>query len=58
MFPVRKLAAQWMLFSQCFGLSTSIRPGKPEELAEPAARMMKSWVILLLHSFKVPEEFN
>lgn len=58
MFPVRLLTAQWVLFSQCFGLSASIRPGKPKELAEPAERMLMPWENLWLHCFKVLEEFG
>lgn len=52
-FPVRQLAAQWVLFSQCLVWSSSIRPGKPV-LVDPAERVLMP---LQIH-FKVSEEFG
>lgn len=57
MFPVRQLAAQWVLFSQCFGLSFSIWLGEPV-LVDPTERMLMLSQILWLHYFKVSEEFD
>lgn len=57
MFPVTQLAAQCVLFSQCFGLSSSIRPGKPV-LVDPMEKMLMPLQILWLHSFNGSEEFG
>lgn len=57
MFPVTQLAAQCVLFSQCFGLSSSIRPGKPV-LVDPTEKMLMPLQILWLHSFNGSEELG
>lgn len=57
MFPVRQLAAQWVLFSQCFELSFSIWPGEPV-LVDPTERMLMLSQILWLHYFNVSEEYD